>query len=243
MRTALALCGLALTLASGCGTNASHSIPSAGDSYTFLALGDSYTIGQSVAPDESFPVQLAASLAGQGVSLGAPQIIARTGWTTADLERAMDAGTRQGPYSLVTLLIGVNDQYQGGSAAAYRPAFVHLLARAIALAGGEPQRVIVFSIPDWGVTPFAAGRDRRQIAIEIDRFNVINREETFRAGARYVDITPISRRAATDRTLVAPDGLHPSGAMYRQWVEAGHGEALAAATKSPAAGSPATSTR
>ncbi|HYC60302.1 MAG TPA: SGNH/GDSL hydrolase family protein [Thermoanaerobaculia bacterium] len=178
----------------------------------YLALGDSYTIGESVPESERFPVQLARDLA-----LGAPTIIAKTGWTTDELNAAIDAANPQGPYDLVTLLIGVNNQYRGRDAEQYRGEFAALLQRAIGFAAGDAKKVIVVSIPDWGVTPFAEGRDRAKIASEIDRYNAINREEASRAGAQYVDITPISR--GTDIALVAGDGLHPSGKQYSEWVK------------------------
>ena len=177
----------------------------------YLALGDSYTIGESVAATERFPAQLAREL-----HLGEPQIIARTGWTTDELNAAIDAANPQGPFDLVTLLIGVNNQYRGRSADEYRGQFVALLQRAIGFAGGKAARVIVVSIPDWGVTPFAEGRDRAKIAREIDQYNAINREEAVRAGARWVDITPVSRGG--DPALVAADGLHPSAKQYTEWV-------------------------
>lgn len=179
----------------------------------FLALGDSYTIGEAVGERERWPVVLAKKL-----DLADPIIIARTGWTTDELSAAIDAARPAGPFDLVTLLIGVNNQYRGRSAAEYRREFASLLERAIAFGGGDARRVVVVSIPDWGVTPFAADRDRAAIAGEIDQFNAINREEAARAGARYVDVTTISRRAATDASLNASDGLHPSAEMYRQWV-------------------------
>lgn len=179
----------------------------------YLALGDSYTIGESVDPAERFPVQLARLL-----GLREPQIVARTGWTTDELDAAIDAARPQGPFDLVTLLIGVNNQYRGRSVDEYRTQFAALLQRAIGFAGGNPANVVVVSIPDWGVTPFAQGRDRAQIAREIDQFNAVNREEAQRAGATWVDITPISRRA--DPALVAADGLHPSGRQYAEWARA-----------------------
>jgi lysophospholipase L1-like esterase len=184
----------------------------------FLALGDSYTIGESVAVADRWPNQLALQLRKSGLDIANPEIIAKTGWTTDELSSAIDAAKPHGPYALVTLLIGVNNQYRGRDAEQYRKEFVALLRRAIAFAGDDPRRVVVVSIPDWGVTPFAAGRDRAKIGGEIDRFNAIAAEETKRAGARYADITPVSRHAAGDATLVAPDGLHPSAAMYAQWV-------------------------
>ncbi len=194
----------------------------------FLALGDSYTIGESVAPESRWPVQLAARLRAEGVSVSEPVIIARTGWTTAELDAGIDSAKAQGSYELVSLLVGVNDQYRGGEAETYRGAFRSLLHRAIDFAGDRPARVVVVSIPDWGVTPFAASRDRAAIARAIDAFNTVNREEAAEAGVRYVDITAISRRASTEATLVAPDGLHPSAAMYSEWVNAVLPEARAA---------------
>jgi lysophospholipase L1-like esterase len=181
----------------------------------YLALGDSYTIGESVPESERFPVQLARQL-----GIGDPQIIARTGWTTDELNAAIDAADPKGPFELVTLLIGVNNQYRGRDAEQYRGEFAALLKRAIGFGGGNAKRVIVVSIPDWGVTPFAEGRDRAKIAAEIDAYNAINKEETLRAGALYVDITPISRGGeAGDASLVAADGLHPSGKQYTEWVK------------------------
>jgi lysophospholipase L1-like esterase len=186
----------------------------------YLALGDSYTIGESVQEAERWPVRLVALLRERGVSVADPEIVATTGWTVRELSHGIDAAAPRGPYELVTLLIGVNDQYRGRDPETYRPDFVAMLRRAIGFAGGRAERVVVLSIPDWSVTPFAetSGRDRGKIAAEIDRFNQINREETARAGARYVDVTPVSKRAATDRSLVAGDGLHPSGAMYTEWA-------------------------
>jgi lysophospholipase L1-like esterase len=185
----------------------------------FLALGDSYTIGESVPPADRWPVQLAARLRGGGLPVDDPLIIATTGWTTDELMAGIDQANPGGAYDLVSLLIGVNNQYRGRDPEEYRQQFMALLNRAIAFAGGSPSRVIVLSIPDWGVTPFAAGRDRVEVARAIDRFNAINREETARLGANYVDVTPISRRAADDPALIAEDGLHPSGKMYADWAE------------------------
>lgn len=185
---------------------------------TYLALGDSYTIGESVPERERWPVQLADLLRGQGVEVGAPTIIARTGWTTDELSAAMDEAAPVGPYDLVSLLIGVNNQYRGRAVEEYREQFVALLNRAIGLAGGRPGRVLVLSIPDWGVTPFAAGRDSAAIAAAIDQYNAVNAEEAARAGAAYVDVTPTSRLAVTQPELLAGDGLHPSGLMYTAWA-------------------------
>jgi lysophospholipase L1-like esterase len=184
----------------------------------FLALGDSYTIGESVDPAERWPVQLTALLREQGFNVAEPTLTAQTGWTTDELAAAIAMANPQGPYDLVSLLIGVNNQYRGRDTEEYRHQFVSLLEQAIAFAGGHASRVIVLSIPDWGVTPFAAGRDRAAIGRAIDSFNAINRAETERLGAAYVDVTPGSREAATDPGLVAADGLHPSGRMYAEWA-------------------------
>ena len=184
----------------------------------FLALGDSYTIGEAVPAEERWPVRLAALLRRRGTTVADPVIVATTGWTTDELARGIEAANPTGRFELVTLLIGVNNQYRGRDASEYRDQFRALLARAIGFAGGKPARVIVVSIPDWSVTPFAADRDRPRIAAEIDAFNAINRDEARRAGAGYVDVTPISRRAAADQALTASDGLHPSGSMYAAWA-------------------------
>ncbi len=194
----------------------------------FLALGDSYTIGEAVASRERWPEQLAAMLREQGVEVEEIEIVAKTGWTTDELAAAIDVARPVGPYDLVSLLTGVNNLYRGRAVEEYRGEFRRLLDRAVDFAGGEASRVVVLSIPDWGVTPFAEGRDRPQIAREIDAFNAVNRSEALAAGARYVDVTPTSREAATDGGLIASDGLHPSGAMYRRWAELVLPEAMAA---------------
>ncbi|HKP75159.1 MAG TPA: SGNH/GDSL hydrolase family protein [Longimicrobiaceae bacterium] len=185
----------------------------------YLALGDSYTIGEGVAPEERWPAQLAAALRSRGAGVADPEIIARTGWTTDELDAAIDQAAPHGPYGLVTLLIGVNDQYRGGSAEAYRPRFEGLLRRAIGFAGGDASRVVVLSIPDWGVTPFAEGRDRARIAREIDAFNAAARAVTAQLGARWVDVTPASREAGASAGMLVGDGLHPSGRQYARWAE------------------------
>lgn len=185
----------------------------------YLALGDSYTIGENVTEAERWPNQLAAQLREQGIVLADPEIIAVTGWTTDELDMGIKAANPQGPYELVSLLIGVNNQYRGRDQVEYRQQFADLLQQAIGFAGDEPERVVVLSIPDWGVTPYANGRDTAQIAAEIDAFNAINREEAAKAGTQYVDVTAVSREAAQDPSLVADDGLHPSGKMYAAWVE------------------------
>lgn len=187
-------------------------------SIRYLALGDSYTIGESVAESERFPNQLGSLLAKEEYPTEV-KIIARTGWTTSELWEGIQKTSLQPPYDLVSLLIGVNNQYRGYDSNEYREEFRFLLGKSIEYAGGDVNRVFVFSIPDWGVTRFAAGQDVSKIGAEIDLFNSINREETEKAGAHYVDITPISRRAVDDLSLIAPDGLHPSGSMYAQWAQ------------------------
>ena len=189
-------------------------------SATFLALGDSYTIGEGVAPGERWPAQLATRLRGEGIGIADPQIIATTGWTTDELSAAMDAASFAPPYDLVTLLIGVNNQYRGRPLDEYRAQFHALLQRAIKLAGGNAAHVIVVSIPDWGVMPFAAraGRDAAVVAREIDAFNAAAAAEAREAGANWIDVTTLSRAPGSRGELVA-DGLHPSGAQYARWTE------------------------
>ena len=186
---------------------------------TYLALGDSYTIGEAVAAHERWPAVLVQRLRRDGMPIDEPQIVAVTGWTTDELAQGMDAAALLPPYGLVTLQIGVNNQYRGRPAGDYREQFAGLLDRAIALAGGRAARVVVASIPDWGVTRFAReqGRDRARIAAELDVYNALARAETERGGARFVDITGTSRQHPG---LLADDGLHPSAAQYALWVEA-----------------------
>jgi len=185
--------------------------------HTYLALGDSYTIGESVDPALRWPVLWQKALVQAGMNIAPPTIIAKTGWTTDELQTALEKATLTPPYDRVSLLIGVNNQYRGRSPEEYRLEFRTLVAQAIQYAGQQPNHVLVLSIPDWGVTPFAAGRDRVKIALEIDAFNRINQEETQKAGAVYVDITAISREPKPE--FIATDGLHPSGVMYAAWVE------------------------
>ncbi len=193
-----------------------------------LALGDSYTIGEGVGPGDRWPERLAAALRERGIAVAPPEFVARSGWTCAELVTGIADAAPRGPYGLVTLLVGVNDQFRGGSAAAYAPAFRGLLGHAVSFAGRRPRRVVVLSLPDWSVTPYAAGRDRGAIARAIDAFNAVNRAAAAEAGARYVDVTADSRRAAADPTLLAADGLHPSGAMYEAWARLALGDAAAA---------------
>ncbi|HEY8230131.1 MAG TPA: GDSL-type esterase/lipase family protein [Rhodanobacteraceae bacterium] len=188
---------------------------------TFLALGDSYTIGEGVALDERWPAQLVARLRNEGIDVGDPQIVATTGWTTDELSTAMDAASFAPPYGLVTMLIGVNNQYRGRPLVEYRAQLHALLQRATKLAGGNAEHVLVVSIPDWGVTSFAAreGRDASGIARQIDAFNAAACAEAREAGAQWVDVTTISR-AWEARSELVGDGLHPSVTQYARWVDA-----------------------
>ncbi len=205
-------------LAAGCMSDALPEPPAPADAAgtRYLALGDSYTIGEGVAPADRWPVVLVERLRADGVALGGPQIVARTGWTTDELDAALDAADLEPPYALVTLLIGVNNQYRGRPLDEYRAQVAGLLDRAIGFAGSDPDRVVVVSFPDWGVTPFAAGRDRAQIAYEVDAFNAAAAEIAGARGVRFVDVTPLSRAQGG---LTTSDGLHPNAEAYRAWVD------------------------
>ena len=184
----------------------------------YLALGDSYTIGESVHEAGRWPVQLAKALRADGVALADPRIIATTGWTTDELSQAMDAAGPLGQWDFVSLLIGVNNQYRGRPVVEFEKEFEALLQRAIALAGGRAGRVLVLTIPDWGVTPFGqrSGRDRAQIARDLDAYNAAVAEISSRHGVKGADIAPISRERGAE--LVAGDGLHPSAELYAAWT-------------------------
>ena len=184
----------------------------------YLALGDSYTIGESVPENERWPDQLAGLLQANDISTEVT-IIARTGWTTNELWEGIQTREINSAYDLVSLLIGVNNQYRGLDIDEYRQEFVFLLNKAIEYAGGDANQVFVLSIPDWGVTPFASGRNAEQIGKEIDMFNTVNGDESEKAGVHYVNVTPVSREVVTDVTLIASDGLHPSGKMYAEWAK------------------------
>ncbi len=189
----------------------------------YLALGDSYTIGESVEPAQRWPAQLTTRLRERGFPIDDPLIIATTGWTTGDLSHALVQTQPLGAFDLVTLLIGVNDQYRGRTEEEYRRQFRTLLQRAITYAGDDATRVIVLSIPDWSVTPFASAwgaepSSLARIAAQIERLNVVNQAEAERSGAYYIYVTSLSREAASNRSLLAADGLHPSGKMYARWV-------------------------
>jgi lysophospholipase L1-like esterase len=183
-----------------------------------LALGDSYTIGEGVPEAVRWPVQLAQRLIGEGITLAPPLIVATTGWTTDELAAGMDEAQLATAFDLVSLLIGVNNQYRGRSAEEYIAQFGQLLARAVTLAGDRPGRVLVVSIPDWGVTRFARehGHDAAAIGVALDRFNALARAAAGAAGAAFIDITDLSRIYPDE---LADDGLHPDARQYARWVE------------------------
>jgi len=189
------------------------------DSLTYLALGDSYTVGEAEPQAQSYPYQLIDSLNNNGYEVFRPNVIATTGWTTQDLINGIAASGIGGKtFGFVTLLIGVNDQYQHLSIDVYKQNFTQLLNESIRFAGGDTSKVFVISIPDWGVTPFAQGQDST-IYPQIMAFNAVNLSISKAAGVNYIDVTPVSRTAAGDLTLIAPDGLHFSGKMYAEWVK------------------------
>ena len=186
--------------------------------FTLLALGDSYTIGESVPLHESFPYQTLQLLRQTGLHFHAPEIIAQTGWTTFELAEQILHTKLDDHYDFVTLLIGVNNQYRGLSAEDYKADFEFLVKKAIHLADEKSDQVIVLSIPDWGVTPFAKSKNAKKIAEEIDAFNAINKRISMEHKVRYVEITKSSREAADDLSLIASDGLHYSAKEYSKWA-------------------------
>lgn len=186
----------------------------------YLALGDSYTISEGVADDGRWPVQLARALRDEGIALDPPHIIAQTGWTTDELDAAIDDAGPPGTFGFVSLLIGVNNQYRSRPMGEYREQFAALLQRAVQFANGNHGRVLVLSIPDWGVTPFAKADPRgpERITREIDAFNTAARDVCTHAGIAFVDITPVSREHGAESAMLAEDGLHPSARMYAEWT-------------------------
>jgi lysophospholipase L1-like esterase len=184
---------------------------------TLLALGDSYTIGEAVDKGDSFPMQTIRRLREKNIVFAPPKVIAATGWTTADLIKALDLEAIKDTYSFVTVLAGVNNQYQHRSLSEYKTEFSVLLHHAISCGGGIKNQVIVLSIPDYSVTPFAENLNKDIISKEIDEFNNANKTIALEAGVHYLDIISISRSAKNEPSLIASDGLHPSAKMYAEW--------------------------
>ena len=186
---------------------------------SYLALGDSYTIGEAVSENERWPVQLVEALEGKNRILDSTKIIAQTGWTTTDLKMGIDNAILDFPYDWVSLLIGVNNQYQGKSISNFKEEFEQLLSQALLFAGNKKDRIFVVSIPDWGEMPFAKNLDREKIATEIDNFNQVIYEICAQKEIAFIDITQLSRTVEAHPEFVASDGLHPSGVQYTQWVK------------------------
>ena len=184
--------------------------------FSYLALGDSYTIGESVKESERWPVQLSNSLKNK---LNKPIIIAKSGWTTDQLIDTLNKIKFNKKFDFVSLLIGVNNQYRGRSIEKFKQDFILLLNKSIGYVNDNNERVIVVSIPDWGVTPFAKDRNRSIITNEINAFNKVIHDECKKNNITFFNITEISRKALNDNSLIAEDGLHPSKKMYKQWVK------------------------
>lgn len=192
---------------------------SSAPTYSYLALGDSYTIGQGVPEAARFPLQVADLLTAMKKPVGKPTIIAQTGWPTTSLLSAIETVKPSADYDIVSLLIGVNDQYQRHDTTGYRSLFTSCLQKAIQLAAGNKDHVFVLSIPDYSVTPFGAGPYAAQTAKEIDQFNAINKSVTISFAVSYTDVTTISREVKGDPSMIVADGLHPSGSQYRLWAQ------------------------
>ncbi|RSK35395.1 SGNH/GDSL hydrolase family protein [Hymenobacter metallilatus] len=212
-------------LAVGCVSQGAEPVPAAPPTspppaptrrLSFLSLGDSYTIGQSVPAEDRWSVQLARLAQADG--LQPPDIIAQTGWTTGELQQAIAAANNTNTYELVSLMIGVNNQYRGLPLDTYRLEFRQLLQTAVRFAGGRPRRVFVLSIPDWGQTPAGRGYPQARISQEIDQYNAVAREECAKLTVEFVDITDLTRTTNYDPAQFAPDGLHYSGLHMRQWA-------------------------
>lgn len=213
---------ISILLISGCASksqNENKEMKSSKQEYKYLALGDSYTIGESVEEEMRWPVQLSRQLNNAGISVTPPRIIATTGWTTDELTNAINEANITETYDLVSLLIGVNNQYRGYPFATYEKEFSQLLETAIEFADNESNKVFVVSIPDYGVTPFGQKKDPLKIAAELDQYNAKAQEICRNNNVVFINITDISKKALNDSSLVADDGLHPSGTMYTQWVD------------------------
>lgn len=187
--------------------------------YTYLALGDSYTIGEQVPFQDNFPNQTVALLRQKNINITDPVIIATTGWTSDELQAAIREKDLKETFSIVSLLIGVNNQYRGRSVENYQVEFLQLLSQAIHFANGHADKVFVLSIPDWGVTPFAEGKDRAQIATEIDAYNAASKTITQAHQCHFIDITDSTRANGQKEDFLAEDKLHPSGKEYALWAE------------------------
>lgn len=186
--------------------------------FTYLALGDSYTIGEQVRITENFPYQTVQLLRKKAIRVHAPEIIAATGWTTDELSSAIEATVALEKYDIVSLLIGVNNQYRGRSAKEFMIELEHLLQKSIQFAGNNAKNVFLLSIPDWSVTPFAAGRDKNKIAEEIDQYNTICKNAAEKFQPHFIDITMAQRADGNKAEFLAGDGLHPSGKEYAKWA-------------------------
>ena len=188
--------------------------------YSYLALGDSYTIGEQVEAKENFPHQTVEILKEQyKIEVSEPRIIAITGWTTDELNAAVKEAKIKDTFDFVTLLIGVNNQYRGRDTINYEEEFKDLLEQAIQFANGRTSHVFVLSIPDWGLTPFAEGKNRADISAKIDAYNEVKKRITKTYSCNYIDITDSTRANATNLKFLADDKLHYSGAEYKIWSE------------------------
>jgi lysophospholipase L1-like esterase len=190
--------------------------------FTYLALGDSYTIGEAVSEEQRFPSFVKNAFGERGIEL-VPTIVAKTGWTTGELieeiNKRKSANEIGRQYDFVSLLVGVNNQYRGQELKQYESEFLTLLKEAIQFAGEHKRHVTVLSIPDWGVTPFASDRDRSEIAREIDLFNSAANSICSKNNINFIDITGLTREATFNPQLLTTDGLHPSGLDYRRWAK------------------------
>ncbi len=194
--------------------------------FTYLALGDSYTIGEQLLLLESFPYQTVQLLRKKSATktsasetyFAAPEVIAKTGWTTDELTSAIEQITLLPQYDFVSLLIGVNNQYRCRSLHEFETEFTHLLQMAIQFVANQPKKVFVLSIPDWGITPFAEGRDCKKIAGEIDAFNDVSKKVSALHQCHFIDITSSQRTDGNNAEFLAADGLHPSANEYAKWA-------------------------
>jgi lysophospholipase L1-like esterase len=186
---------------------------------SYLALGDSYTIGESVDEKDRWPVQLVKALNGKGYNYSSPKIIAKTGWTTDELKAAIEKEEIKDTFDLVSICIGVNNQYRGRDVENFRTEFKELLQMSIKFSGNKVENVFVLSIPDWGKTPFAEGRERDKIEKEIELYNKVKKEECHKANVAFVEITQLTQNLGDDSSLLAKDGLHYSGKMHQLWVD------------------------